>query len=833
LLSESRTTIDGVELGRKRWGDASDEVVNVAVGLTNDDERSPLTIGFEVGIGQGEEGAPVEATWAVVADPRLVRSVEERIAELEAMGDEIAARLADDLVVEGLATDRAAVERDVRRSVAEEIEHIRSPRPEPPDRALSASDTAELETRPEGPVAIEACGPRLGPLHLPRHMLKLDVVGDEDSDRAFVAATLRAQRSELARDANRTVRERLSAFGAEALAESDRDACVTATVPSRSAVQAIADVGYFRRVTIVDRPSSAHAEAEFRGDEIRLATQIQQFWDAGFDGETPSTRANGFNDLTVGIVDEGFQDNHIGMLDTSLPTSKQRVKGRFHCNGAWFCGGSPNDCTSQSDLQWETGFSGWGDNPVDHGTTIAAILVSDFMDGQDPSGSFVPASDFSGYAPEGGVVFLQSDDSNTCGNRSAAIQRGVDLDVDVISMSVCAGVPVVCGSDENKCSHLCACDGNDDHLNKEVNDAFKDGVLVVKAAGNEGATNPGCCECTVTSPGDAEGALAVGGHGDDEADASTAPRAVVSLASSSRGRRELRQDGGVREGTVVGISAPRVRRSTASCEVQTEANCFARYGVWIKDCPCFESEQTMKKTGPESGTSYATPTVAAASLLMKDAWVASGTPLTWLDQAEIMKLRLLANGDRLNTTAGAKRTFGLSGDYGAGRMRMRMTNAAGMDAPWHTKSGWSTISDGTGVQKWVSDDGTPKPLPADVDAVKVVAWWYEPRTETGGTRASHITMKLDEFDSTCTNLLATRMDSSFDTKKMIFDSAVGSRCLRIEIFGNDVTIDDENNNSKSRRVNWMFIYEDSDRDDSDGPVGCTALGVPANCVEPL
>jgi hypothetical protein len=43
----------------------------------------------------------------------------------------------------------------------------------------------------------------------------------------------------------------------------------------------------------------------------------------------------------------------------------------------------------------------------------------------------------------------------------------------------------------------------------------------------------------------------------------------------------------------------------------------------------------------------------------------------------------------------------------------------------------------------------------------------------------------------------------------------------------------EAGNLKRRRVNMMWVYEDNDRDDADGPPGCDASFQPAHCVEGL
>lgn len=756
----------------------------------------------------------------MVERKRTFLSADERVARLQAMRESLAKAAVND----GDVTPE--VRADVDRSVDEEIAWLRRGGADIPPPSISDADRTELMGR-EGEAAVKVCGPKLAPKHIPREMLKLELL-DRKEEQAAKKSELIGERAREAAAANRLLAHLIEEVGGRVHTTSEVEACVIATMPAVAALSLVGEPSV-RKIQIEDRPRSAYAEASYQGDEIRMAIQAQQFWDAGIVGDVASSRTGGFSELTAGIVDEGFQDQHVAFLNSASSTSTSRINGRWNCAGNWVgCGG--NTCTQYAtNLPWRDGFE-TGDN-VDHGTSVASILVGDFLDGQHPNSAVVPVaerSDYSGYAREAGVAFLQSDD-HACGNRAAAINRGLSIDVDVLSMSVCEGQTKTCPDDAFPCSHDCRCEDDGSDLNDEVNAAFADGILTVKAAGNEGPPDDlaGCCLCTVTSPGDAEGAIAVGGHG------VTGPnntgvnlRNHVLTGSSSFGRRELRKNGSGREGKVVGISAPRVRRRTASCPGG--------------NTPCATADIDAIDTEPIQGTSFAAPTVAATALLLKQNTIENGSPSTWLDQAEIMKLYLFAQGDRLSdeaTTSNPSLKLGrfFSDKYGAGRLRTRMYNADGMDSPYAVRSGWTTLEDGEVFVRILSSDGSAAAIPAGADSLKVLAWWEEPRTAAAdSTPAAHISLELLRYDATCNTLLQTLdPDDSFDTRKMKFHhSNVAGSCYRMRLVGNAIT-EVAAFGPKSRRVNWMFIWEDDHGDSASGPIRCTSVGVPADCVEPL
>lgn len=838
LLEHRRVVRDGrvVSATTRTLGAPStvsiDVAIDEAVGLTEPAADSVFAYRLDVMEGEASEGpeAELESVWQVVEIRRARLSPDERVRELEADRGII---IEQATTVAGDLYPSAGV--DAGRSLDEELFAISEGREDPGPPVVVPADLETLGREADGPVRFDLCGPRLPPALIPRHLLRLDLKEDTTSDREALVERLRAERAARVGEVNAELAALVESVGGRVQWQSDRDDCISGEVPTHGAFLALATADV-RRVSIV-RQTGGSAEVELDGDFLRDALQLEQFRLANINGETPSSRPGGFGDLTVGIVDEGFEDAHVGWNDTA--TGSSRLHGRWRCeDNAFECQGGT--CYSESNLPWQTGFSGYGTEPVDHGTTIASIIAADFTQGQEASLALVPTAErgqYSGYATEAGLVLLQGEDGS-CANRAAAINRGVDVNVDVMSMSVCRGNPTItCGGSEMTCTtDSCSCDGAETRLVDEVNQAFKDGVPVLKAAGNNGAT-ASCCECTISSPGDAEGAITVGGTGDSNDNDRTTASLVPT--SSSRGLRELRKNGGAREGTVTAIAAPRCRRKTAACELDTiNAPLFC----YNPPCPCNIGDAHVYETAPECGTSYATPTVAAAALLQKDRWIQFATPTNWLDQAELLKLYVMVMGDRTSgdTVAGVtpRGSVGFSQNYGAGRLRPRMFTSEGMDSPWRNSSTWFTLSDGEVETRWISADGTAIPLSTDVERVKVVAWWYEPRTEISDTTpAAHITMRVRRFTgANCGGTPTTvATDATYDTRKMLFLNLtpVANACYRVELVGTDVTANPEASNALTRRVNLAVVYEDNDRDDADGPVGCDANFAPAGCVEPL
>ena len=190
--------------------------------------------------------------------------------------------------------------------------------------------------------------------------------------------------------------------------------------------------------------------------------------------------------------------------------------------------------------------------------------------------------------------------------------------------------------------HDAACRG-DDLLSNDVDALFDDGVLVIKSAGNDG---PSEHTCTVGPPGAAATVLTVGAlHAkrDDRRAVRTAPvlstSAVGGLATISGAGRDITRR------TVLDLAAQGCRHGT-----------IPGAGANFSGC----------------GTSFSTPTVSAAALILVDASVRAGRRSISRRPGALVAA-LLTMGDGFQSEAHAKRRDSLVGfnrRVGAGRLRM-------------------------------------------------------------------------------------------------------------------------------------------------------------------
>lgn len=571
-------------------------------------------------------------------------------------------------------------------------------------------------------------------------------------------------------------------------------------------LKALAEDGNVFSIVVADPAAESGAEGD--GTETRDGHQLRQYWNAGFVGEEPSSIAGGFNDITIALLDRGFQDQHVALRDSSLVASS-RVKSRFTCDGAvtTSCSASGSTCVEDADddLPFLNGLGhGTIDSLSDHGSTIFGVLVADLTDGQDPA---VPASERderSGHAVEAGIVLLQNGSSNTddrCADRAESIERAAFIHTDVASHSEAHG------------SAGCLCTGANNGIIERVNDAFKDGLLYVKAAGNNFALGTPECPCTITSPGTAEGALTVGGIANPGVAGSQADvRSTNSFhGSSSMGGGEMGRPGNG-ERTIVGLSAWACVERGTECQDESSPS--------TQECPAAHTSDYG--TEPNCGTSYATPQVAAAAAMFKDHWINQLAPSTFLNNSAQFKTAMLLMGDRWDGGTG-QLTSGFHPRAGGGRLKMRMFNEAGMDAQWVLRTGSVDLYDN---DVWHVAMNPSLAGFTSARRLKAVIWWYEPMTET---TAADITLTVERFQNpNCSGTPTTlNGDYSYDNKKMVIvTTGVIGQCIRLRIQGNDVTANDEAGNQAVRRVNWAAYVEDTQRDDADGPL----LSSPANSI---
>jgi len=510
-------------------------------------------------------------------------------------------------------------------------------------------------------------------------------------------------------------------------------------------------------------------DLEFSFDNARSATglQVQQLIDNGFDGNSSPSAGR----VHVAVLDVGLDTDHPAWRSNSSPSSSRLVDARiwapfigWHNSGSSTVGGSSPSSNN-------------------HGNGMVATLTADLMDGQH-SGIANPERK-SGMSPESMFTFVQRSGGTSLANE---IQQGVSRGPDIINLSGATG-----SSDPT--THCALTHSAMD----AVNEAYKQGIFFVKSAGNQNSSFSGTCNVTI--PGTASGAMTIGAMNVTNATFTTSTDSLGMAGSSSRvptdflGRKVI--DMVAPNGMSKDITPGTLRWDTARTDDDYRA-----FG---------------------GGTSNAAAYVSGATANMLDHLTAMiGGSLA--SEPGILRVSMLLGTD-LNMANGWS---GIGdGTWGHGRLRMRMFNAAGMDAPSRTRWIIRTVSDGQTVDDILlnpNSSGVNQVLPSGVDQVKVAVWFYEPNIAQGELQTAKYKIQLCSLAppklggaEVCQGLNVR------DNSRVFLDntSVAGLKYfLRIE--GTDVPASSESNylnGAAARRIYIATMWEDTARNDGDGPAG--------------
>jgi hypothetical protein len=412
-------------------------------------------------------------------------------------------------------------------------------------------------------------------------------------------------------------------------------------------------------------------------------------------------------------------------------------------------------------------------NPDNHATAVAGLVLGDLTEDQDPLVSS-PSNQVntSGYAREANLFFWTFSTNNEWGK---AMDHAIGYELRTVNMSLSA-------TGDQKCLGKTS-------LSKTANDMYEAGFFVTKSASNDGHSSTS--DCTVGEPGAAIGMFTVGAHTSDPSNedehevryGDIDPDSSRGGTSSSEGKNR----------TIIDVTAPGARELM------------------------FDTSGTYSYSG--DATSFSTPTVSAAALDFMHFYESNyGTGNI---HPGSVTANMLLMGDR-QKEKGGKRTSGFSNLWGAGRLKMRMWDNSGMDAPWEWGS-YSTCVDDSQTVYHQLDDSI---LSSDVDVFKAVTWWYDERHENGKS-IDDIDLTLQEQKSSGWTSVAGSADS-YDEKERVFYSDFSSgNSFRIAIDGSDVTSDKTSCGTNSMKVHYAFFYEDSERDDSNGP-DCSEIDPESN-----
>ena len=397
----------------------------------------------------------------------------------------------------------------------------------------------------------------------------------------------------------------------------------------------------------------------------------------------------------------------------------------------------------------------------DHATAIAGVIFGDLTDGQDSKvKKAVDRQNRSGYAGEA-RGYLYKYNGTTSGLRKAIDHAGGQSPLpSVVNLSQGSG------ADDTDCTGQTA-------LSRDANELFENGVLMIKSAGNDGHDVD--YDCRVSSPGAAIGVFTVNGHGKSVNGTAKTVRGADIYPKASMGGSFVQNDGR----TLIDMTA------------------FAYRGK------LFDAAGGYK--GVAAGTSVAAATVTAGAIDFIDFY--KRTYSDFIDDPGILYTNLLLMGDRQNRD-GEKNVDEFDRLWGAGRFQMRKFDTAGMDAPWGWTTGWTCVDDGEEVRIQVNKGNA---LSASVDVFKAAVYWYDPNHESGES--------LDDINVWLRKLPFGTLESGLgvDNKKLVYSDQVGGEAIEIEIEGDSISGSDPTCGANSLKVYYAYFYEDSARNDTDGP----------------
>lgn len=391
----------------------------------------------------------------------------------------------------------------------------------------------------------------------------------------------------------------------------------------------------------------------------------------------------------------------------------------------------------------------------DHAQAVSQIVAGDLMDGQD--GNITQRIDqihHTGMAPEA-RLWMYGDNAYM-----SDIVNALEHAVTQFPAPSVANMSLGSTGDPS-------CEGRTS-TSQAVNAAFESGLLVVKSAGNN--YNVGT-DCSVSEPAAAIGAFVVGAHGDSHngsaRDVKTDPISDFSSRGPANGR------------SIVDLTSYGYRSGMADSS-----------GGYTYDA---------------RGTSFAAPTVTGIALDLRDHYLARVGVL--IEEPGILHTALLLLGDR--QAQGGTLASGYDPEWGAGRVGVRRFDTEGLDWPYGYWFGMTCVGDGEEVS---IDINGGAPLDADVDAFKAVAYWYDARHGTTG--------ELDDIDLAVKQVGVGNLVSSIsgsDEKERVYTSSAGGKAVELNLTGYRVSADSAGCGANSMLVYWAYYYEDTDRDDVNGP----------------
>lgn len=487
-----------------------------------------------------------------------------------------------------------------------------------------------------------------------------------------------------------------------------------------------------------------------------------RFWANGITGSEPNPARHSVGRISVGVIDNGIEDEACAFFDGANCTGASRIHARYKCDA----GG----CTKLA-----SGSNFDHDDEDDHGTMVASVILGDYTDDQACGHPYDDLAvvgmchlagwerDRTGMAPEAALAFFAITDETPLMVKpqvSAAIDAAIAENVDIINLSV--------GFDDDRCdpvTHL--------SLEEAAENAYDDGVLVVAAAGNWGGTaNVGC---TIVSPADLIKTLAVNGFN----------AGLAGCESNYHSECRLVHNGSSRGGVDAVVNGVTIREALSGIDIVAPTNILRTTDA--AGSSGFGGIQTVTS----DGSSTAAPHVSGLAALVKDQHLEVG--LSWINSPGRLHTVMLTRTDRhfsvdptnltLNTQ---QRTTGADRSYGLGRMKMRLSADMG---PWANSFRVWSFTSASADNVYFPFGSTP--MPVGTELAKCVMTMAEDMSSTDTEISDidlHMQLREPDANGKCTSLgapVAARIDNSYDTKSMVsFESSavtLAGRCIEVTL----------------------------------------------------
>ncbi len=533
----------------------------------------------------------------------------------------------------------------------------------------------------------------------------------------------------------------------------------------------------------------------------------------GFDGESANPSRHGFGDVVVGVSEIGILHDEVCFLSDGASCNQGRLRGKYLCDGAvagdrcyavsnlpatgpsslMCCAHDPNMCAAQNPAWACVAMpaaiaTGCASNKACyfpstggfHATGVTSVVAGDYRGLADPFpvGNLSAPSQYThsatwknratGIAPEASVVFwgggpaaAAAGEDRFAGQFRSAVGRHVDI---LNNSWVWAEAVADCNPVAVKA------------FEKEAENAFDDGILVVAAAGNNSA-NAGC---TILSPADLPKVLGVNGLNTFVRDPAGVDgpcdyksNCLVASTTGARGGApattpDLQRHDGALSG--IGFAAP---TTLAYFTVNLGPAGFV-YDV-----------------GGFSGSSGAAAVTSGAAALVKSAYLAQGQ--TWINAPGRLQTVLLAMTDRHVDAGPTQLLTGANNLYGLGRLKLRRFSFSGSDsagAGTRSAEGDAAGRAFTDTLTLTSSEAVSRTLfasaqPAGTRLVKCVMLQVEDMQHKSTISNVDLTVEVRaSVDGACDgngSLITSRSDTSYDVKSMVAitatDATLAGSCL--------------------------------------------------------